>query len=383
MSRVLIVGGGIAGLTAAIALRRIGVDVEIVELKSQWESVSSGIFLQSNGLAMLRRLGVLPSILKSGFAVRDAMPVMGQDGEPITSVLYPRTAGPDLPATVGIKRSTLHTILASAADQAGARITLGTSVAALQPSQSGTSVETTHGATDQFALVIGADGVHSVVRSLALPDRAAPSESDFGVWRCIARRPKQLDEKIMMITAGLRLGIMPISDDELYLFGIVREGVGARFPPDEWAVTMRRRFQDFRGWAPHLLDAATSFHYAVIEEVDATPRWSNGCVLLIGDAAHATTPFMGQGASMAIEDSVVLADLLSADSDVWDSCESIRALLAAFEQRRRARVQLVQERSLAAGRAWGSDADAFSSNDLRGTMQTRVDELYAVLANPP
>jgi len=258
MSRVLIVGGGIAGLTAAIALRRIGVDVEIVELKSQWESVSSGIFLQSNGLAMLRRLGVLPSILKSGFAVRDAMPVMGQDGEPITSVLYPRTAGPDLPATVGIKRSTLHTILASAADQAGARITLGTSVAALQPSQSGTSVETTHGATDQFALVIGADGVHSVVRSLALPDRAAPSESDFGVWRCIARRPKQLDEKIMMITAGLRLGIMPISDDELYLFGIVREGVGARFPPDEWAVTMRRRFQDFRGWAPHLLDAATS-----------------------------------------------------------------------------------------------------------------------------
>jgi len=86
---------------------------------------------------------------------------------------------------------------------------------------------------------------------------------------------------------------------------------------------------------------------------------------------------------MAIEDSVVLADLLSADSDVWDSCESIQALLAAFEQRRRARVQLVQERSLAAGRAWGSDADAFSSNDLRGTMQTRVDELYAVLANPP
>jgi 2-polyprenyl-6-methoxyphenol hydroxylase-like FAD-dependent oxidoreductase len=221
------------------------------------------------------------------------------------------------------------------------------------------------------------------VRPLALPESPDPSESEFGVWRCIAPRPKDLGEKIMMIAPGLRLGIMPISEAELYLFGIVREGVGTRFEPDAWPELMRERFARFGGWAPALLESATSFHYAVIETVDARQPWSNGGVLLIGDAAHAMTPFMGQGASMAIEDSVVLAELLGAAPSATFSGPVRANLFRQFEQRRRPRVHLVQEHSLAAGRSWGSDAAAFSPTSLKETMQMRVDDLYEVLAAPP
>lgn len=176
---------------------------------------------------------------------------------------------------------------------------------------------------------------------------------------------------------------MPVSTDELYLFGITREGVSFRLDPADWPGAMRDRFAAFLGPAPRLVRGGTGFHYASVEEIAAESLWSAGSVVLIGDAAHAMTPFMGQGASMALEDAVVLADSLAEGLSVRPaSPDDVATLLSRFQERRRPRVSFVQERPLAAGRAWGSDADQFSVERLRSTMQQRVDELYGVLANP-
>lgn len=377
--RTLVVGGGIAGLAAAIAFRRAGLEVEIVEAQPDWSPLSSGMFLQSNGLGMLNRLGILEPVLNAGFGIPDdLMPVSTFDGWPITDVRYPRLAGPDVPAILGIKRVALHAILTEAIDRLGIPVRFGTVVETLVGGSDGSStqVTTTDGRAESFEFVVAADGIRSSLRATCFPDRADPRYSGFGAWRCVCPRPSDLKHKLMMIGPGARLGVMPISNDELYMFGITPEPVEARYEPTAWATLMRERFADFRGRAPELFAVATLFHYTAVEEVPAAQPLHREGVVLIGDAAHATTPFMGQGGSMALEDAVVLAEVVSRGTSL------VRAL-EEYERRRFPRIEFVQARSFDAGRAWGGDRSAYSPETLKTTMQARVDGFYAQLTPAP
>lgn len=376
---VLVVGGGIAGLAAAIALDRAGIEVEVAEAELSWSPTSSGMFLQSNGLAMLARLGLLEDVLSSGFGIPDdTMPVTTFEGEPIVDVRYPRLAGADVPAIVGIKRATFHSILTAALEARSIEYALARRIVDVGGDAGGVRAIWSDGRSSAHDVIVAADGIRSTLRGLVFPDRATPRYSGFGAWRCICPRPPDLVHKLMLIGPGARLGVMPISDAQLYMFGISPEPAGAVKDPADWPTLMRERFADFGGRAPELFATASTFHYTAVEEVPAGRPLFDRRVVLIGDAAHATTPFMGQGGSMALEDAVVLAEELAGGQ----SADAIDAALQRFEARRYPRVDFVQRRSFDAGRSWGGDRSAYDPAALRASMQGRVDAFYEVIAAP-
>ncbi|SEJ51900.1 MULTISPECIES: FAD-dependent oxidoreductase [unclassified Variovorax] len=376
---VLIVGAGIAGCSAAIALADKGFRVTLVEKQAEWRFQSSGIFIYGNGLEALRRVGVLPRILEAGFAIEDGRNVyLDHHGAPIVDVFYPRSSGGAAPI-VGIKRAEMHRILAARLEALGIEIRLATTVAALDAPAGGAhaSVVFCDGTGQRFDLVVGADGIRSQLRE-AVCGPVVPRHTGFGVWRSVHERPRTLDAKIMLMGIGKRLGIMPISDDRLYIFGTVSEPADRWYPKETWPGQMRERFAEFGGPARQFLDqlgADSEVLYTAVEEVQAPLPWHAGRVLLIGDAAHASTPFMGQGGAMAVEDAVVLAEMLAHGG-------ISAATLRAFGERRFPMCRFVQDASRKVGEA-GAVEDAAGcarrNAAMRDGAQQQVDAFYRQL----
>lgn len=381
--RVLVQGAGIAGLTMAIRLRQLGQEPVVVEQRDGWAPVASGIFVNSNGLAMLERLGVLDAVLAEGQTTTDdAMEVYGAEGDRLAIVVYPRVGGGHIPSMIGIRRTRLQDILAARAMELETDIRFGTSMVGFEPSPERpdvVAVTMTDGSRCEYDLVVGADGITSNVRRALFPARA-PRHSGFGVWRVVCPRPPGFDHKLMFVGAGPRIGVMPISEDQVYAFGTTRESPGARYDPAEFAEIMTARFSGYRHILPDLLASGLAWHFTQVEEVEPVSPWSSGAVVIIGDAAHATTPFMAQGAAMAMEDGVVLAEMVASRG------QPMTALLAEFEWRRTPRVSFVQERSLAVARDW-DDAETRTRGaapaSIEAAMQAAVDDLYGVLSAPP
>ncbi|SCX61180.1 FAD-dependent oxidoreductase [Variovorax sp. EL159] len=378
-NRVLIVGAGIAGCAAAIALADKGMHVTLIEKQAEWRFQSSGIFIYSNGLEALRSVGVLPQILDAGFGIADGRNVyLDHHGAPIVDVFYPRSHGGAVPI-LGIKRAEMHRILAGRLGALGVEIRLATTTEKIHSPADSDHAEVTlsDGSTQHFDLAIGADGIRSQVRE-AVTGPVAPRYTGFGVWRSVHERPRTLDAKIMMMGVGKRLGIMPISDDRLYIFGTVSEPVDRWYPRAQWPALMRERFAEFGGPARQFLDrlsADSEVLYTAVEEVQAPLPWHAGRVLLIGDAAHASTPFMGQGGAMAVEDAVVLAEMLAADGIGEQT-------LQAFGRRRYPMCRFVQDASRKVGEA-GAVEDAAScarrNTAMQATAQQQVDAFYREL----
>ncbi len=375
---VVIVGGGIAGCTLAILLAGRGVAVTVVERQRQWQFHGSGIFVYSNGLAALQTIGVLPAILDSGFAIAHGRNVYyDQRGEAITETFYPSAPGTDLPPILGIRRAELHRILLERMQALKVQVRLDSTVASIDDDQAGGDamcVRLTDGCALQASMVIGADGVRSQLRGL-LFGAVEPVDTGFGVWRSIHRRPAHLVDKIMMMGVGKRLGIMPISDDQLYVYATTNEPGHPFYEPATLHRTMRAKFAEFEGPAREFLDdlrEPTQAFYAAVEEVRLPLPWSRGRVGLIGDAAHASTPFMGQGGAMAMEDSIVLADMLARGDDVAQT-------LTAFGARRQPKCAFVQEASRRVGEAGGTESAgscAARNERMRAQAQADVDTFY-------
>lgn len=379
---VLVAGGGIAGATLALALARHGVPVRLLERDATWRPVSAGMFLYANGLAALEHVGVLDQVLAAGWASPDGRnPMLDQNGGLITELRYPRIGGAHVPPILGILRAELHRVLADAMRQAGVPVLLGHALADVRDTP-GAPLRAimADGSALEADMLIGADGIRSALRGVLFPG-VVPEFSGFGVWRSMHDRPAALDAKIMMMGVGKRLGIMPISAQRLYVFATSREPDNPWYERAEWHRLMRAKFADFKGPATRFLDELTDpaqVVYTPVEEVRLALPWHRGRVGLIGDAAHAATPFMGQGGAMAIEDAVVLAGMLA-------EAGPAPAVLEAFGARRHARCALVQDASRRVGEAGAiEDEAACAARDarLRETGQAIVDGFYARMAEP-
>lgn len=336
---ILVVGGGIGGLASAIALRRRGHGVTVIERDPDWSVYGVGITQQSNVVRAMDQLGVLESFLSSAFGY-DAVEIFAPDGRKVARVPSPRLVE-GKPANVGISRPALQRVLGGEARALGADIRLGVTVAALEDDGRKVHVRFSDSAEGSYDLVIGSDGISSQMRGLILPDAEVPQYTGQAVWRYNLPRPDDLDA-LRTYNGPIGVGLVPMSADVMYMFVTTPEPDNPRYDVAGMAARMRARVADcapaIRALAEHITDDAAVV-YRPLEGMLVTGPWSKGRVVLLGDAVHATTPHLGQGAGMAVEDAIVLAEELGYEPDVATAC-------ANYRSRRYERCSYIVSRSL-------------------------------------
>jgi 2-polyprenyl-6-methoxyphenol hydroxylase-like FAD-dependent oxidoreductase len=299
---ILIAGGGIAGLAFARAAARCGLAPEVIEREPAWRAAGTGLYLPGNATRALRELGIdAPGYEIARQCFRDHRGRLLCDVD--VARLW-RHVGPCL----GLRRADLHALLAD-----GVPVRLGLSVERIAQRAGGVAVTFSDGTARDYDLVVGADGIHSAVRRLAFGPELLPRPVGQTGRRFLARRPPEVTTWSVMLGRGAAFLTVPLGD-QVYCYC---DGD-----------------TDFAEPAATLLQAAREVHAGPIEEV-ALDRWVQGHVVLIGDAAHATSPNMAQGAAMALEDALVLAECLRDRAP-------IPGALAAFEARRRPRTDWVR-----------------------------------------
>ena len=347
---VLIVGGGIGGLTLAAALGQRGIRSDVAEVKTVESVYGVGIIQPGNALRALRSIGLMEPCLRAGFQV-DEYRYYDADENLLASLRPLRVAGSDAPAMNMLPRPALHEILRSAAEKAGATIRLGVTIDELSQYADRVDVTFSNGEKSSYDIVVGADGIRSKVRQLVFGMQSEPRFTGHGVWRYTTRRPPELRFQSMYMGVGVKAGLVPLTRDTMYLLLVSNEPDNPKFKFDQLGSLLSERMKSFKGSLVGLrqeVATAKGIVYTPIEEVILPLPWHKGRVVLIGDAAHASSPHIAQGASMAIEDAVVLAELLSQDSAIANA-------LSEFERRRFPRCRFVQDLSRRTGEDGNSD----------------------------
>ncbi|MFI6104064.1 FAD-dependent monooxygenase [Streptomyces sp. NPDC051310] len=337
----VVVGAGIGGLAAAIGLRRIGWDVTVVERASLPEDAGAGISLAANGLRALDELGV-------GAAVREASRGQYSGGTRtpgggwltrMDGAVLERAVGTPI---MGIPRSVLHRLL-RASLPAGALL-IGSQATVEQAGPGAVRVDCGARILDAD-LVVAADGIRSKVRGLLFPAHPGPVHSGSAVLRAITEQPVDLETDFELTWGhGAEFGHIAFEDGRAEWHAVLGLPAGTRFA-DPLSV-LRRRFCTWHDPIPALLDAtrpAAVLHHDVDELRTPLPSFTAGRIALLGDAAHAMTPHLGQGACQALEDAVTLAAALAAES-------TVAAALARYDAERRPRSQAVARAARQAGR---------------------------------
>lgn len=338
--KILVIGGGIGGLSAAIALGRGGHRVTVVEKDPSWSVYGVGIIQQSNVLRAVQELGILDEFIAAGFGF-DAVEVFLPDGRKIATVPSHRLVEGH-PANVGMGRPALHDLLGRTAKAAGATITLGVTVDALSDDGTAVTARLSDGTEDRFDLVIGADGLHSRTRSQVFPDAPTPEFTGQSVWRYNLPRPADL-HCLQAYDGRIGAGLVPLSASQMYVYVTTPEPDNPRYPLQGLAAAMRAKLD---GTAPALQELAKQIVddagvvYRPLYTLFLEGAWHRGRVALLGDAVHATTPHLGQGAGMAIEDSLVLAEEIGRH-------DSVEAAFETYEARRVPRCRYIVQASLA------------------------------------
>ena len=326
--RVLIVGGGIGGMSLAILLQRAGIVAELVELDPDWRVYGAGITITGPTLRAIDQLGLLERFLAEGHGGDGAM-ICDVDGNVVMATrVSGQPLGPRIPNSGGILRPVLHRILAEATRSAGARVRLGISIASIDPGQDQISVMFTDGGRGDYDLLVGADGIHSRVRSLAFPGAPAPRFTGQGCWRAVVPRPPEIDRARVFVGGPVKAGVVPVSRGEMYLFLLQHVPGNPRMPETDWPRLLAEQLQSFGGVLGDIRDQlgpSSRINYRPLETLLLPPPWHRGRVVLIGDAAHATTPHLASGAGLAIEDALVLAEHLRGGAPIEQTLEQFTA----------------------------------------------------------
>jgi 2-polyprenyl-6-methoxyphenol hydroxylase-like FAD-dependent oxidoreductase len=340
---VLVVGGGLAGAATAIHLASRGVAVDLIEIKPDVAAIGSGITLQGNALRELRSLGVWEQVQAAGYAF-DVTGIRAPDpfGTVVAEIPDARTGGPDLPAAMGMPRPELARILCDRATEVGVKIRFGTTSTKLAQDDAGVDVTFSDGATGRYDLVVGADGVRSWTRR-ALGVHLETRSVGMGIWRAFGPRPAGVTRTDLFYGGpSFIAGYCPTSEDSVYAYIVEPAQDRSALTPDEQLATMKQLSQAYHGPWDEIRETLTDpsrVNYTWFETHVLDEPWNRGRVVLVGDAAHTCPPTIAQGGAMALEDAVVLAELLTQratlDQDLWD----------AFAARRYSRAKTVVEAS--------------------------------------
>lgn len=342
--RVLIVGGGIAGMALAIGLRRAGIHCELVEINPQWTFSGLGIALGGPALRALKMIGILDQCVASGFGY-SSFNVADGDGNIIGTVQLPRLNGPDFPATIGVTRQALHLVLQRAITDTNVPVRLGVTIDAIKQNGEKAFVTFTDGREDHYDVVVAADGANSKVRDMLFGEQWRPKYTGQAVWRATVSRPPQVQSRTSYHGSRNKAGYNPLSDRDMYIYLVQNLPRFVRITESRLAEVLRDLLSEFGG----IIGAARAeitdskhIAYRPITSLILPPPWYAGRVILIGDAAHTATPHMAAGAGIAIEDSIVLCSLLA-------SAPTPERAFEAFMTRRLDRCRMVVENSFKLG----------------------------------
>lgn len=338
IKKALVVGGGIGGLSAGIALRQAGLDVDLIELHPTFNVYGVGIIQPSNALRALDTLGLADDCMKRG-SPYGPVKMCASNGFQFGLAGTPPMGR--LPVHNGISRRILHEVLLDGAKANGLPIRMDLTVASLENGPDSVTVTFTEGSTGEYDLVVGSDGVYSKVRSLVLGD-FAPRYTGQSVWRYSFPRPADLDTAYIFFGKQTKVGLVPMTADTMYMFVVSAEGDDPKIPEAELVPRLKGLLAEYespmvRAVVEQITDPKGVI-YRPLETLLIADCWYKNRVLLIGDAVHATIPQLGQGAGLAIEDAVVLGELIQ-------SGDLLPTVLENFMKRRYDRCKMVVDAS--------------------------------------
>jgi 2-polyprenyl-6-methoxyphenol hydroxylase-like FAD-dependent oxidoreductase len=342
---VLIVGGGFAGLSAAIALSQRGVAVRLVEIAADCGAYGAGISIGGATLRALGQLGVLEAYFEQGHGC-EATEIRTANDQPIQTIPAPRLAGAEVPGNGAVMRPVLARILHDAAAKAGAEVRLLTTVEDLRDDGETVFARLSDGSEDRYDLVIGADGLLSPMRARILPDAPKPAYNGQSVWRAVLPRLPGVDHTMLWVGQTSKVGLNPVSASEMYVFVNENRPTRDRVAESELVEYLRALLAPYPAplaqAARDLIGPDSQVIFRPLEGMLVPLPWHKGRVVLIGDAVHATTPHLASGAGIGIEDAIVLAEELAASDDP-------ETALSAFGNRRWERCRMVVHNSARLG----------------------------------
>jgi 2-polyprenyl-6-methoxyphenol hydroxylase-like FAD-dependent oxidoreductase len=381
---VLVAGGGIGGLTLAVALRQAGLRVTVFERAPALHPVGAGITVQANAVLALRRLGLAEAVAAEGREM-PAVDLLAPSGRPLAHVppaLIQRVVDEVGASSVALHRGRLQGVLLAAAGEGC--VETGRAVESFREEGGGVVARLSDGGEARGDVLVGADGLHSAVRRQLLGD-GPPRYAGYTSWRAVV--PPGLVEVPQRGPSetwgrGARFGVVPLGHGETYWYATLNAPPGGRGAPGQVREALLARFGDWHAPVRALLEATPEGRILRTDISDRPPaaHWSRGRVTLLGDAAHPMTPNMGQGGCQAIEDAVVLAGLLARGA------ADVPAALQAYEARRAPRANGIVRQSLRIGRVaqWeGAAACAVRDALIRLTPPSAtVRQLRAVMEFP-
>jgi 2-polyprenyl-6-methoxyphenol hydroxylase-like FAD-dependent oxidoreductase len=342
--KALIIGCGIAGPAVALFFKRAGIEAEIYEAQHQPNDYA-GLFLNvaSNGLAVLQTLGLGPQLAQEGFACPQ-MVMWSGSGKRLADVRNGAAADQGATSMI-LKRGTLHRLLRDAALRAGIPITYGKALSAITHADSQqVTVAFDDGSQATGDFLVGCDGIHSRTRQLM--DPAAPQPTYTGLVSCggFARGlslPPTPDTQHFIFGKQAFFGYLVKPDGEIYWFSNLAQPQESRrarlaaVPETEWREKLLALHGDDPSFIEEIIRATPGpIGRYPIYDIPTIPRWHADRIVLVGDAAHATSPSAGQGAALALEDAIVLAQCVR-------DMPQLGAAFATYEGLRRSRAERV------------------------------------------
>jgi len=329
----LIVGAGIGGLAAGIALRRAGWDIRIFERAATPRELGFGVGLAPNAIAALRQLGVADVVLPMAFTPTSAE-VRHVDGRVIRRFVGPPNARPTGDRTALIMRPALHGALLDAVGRPAVEV--NSDVTGFESDGARVRLTLANGATAAGDVLVGADGVHSVVRARLHPAEPPPRPSGYFALRGLSHAVDRLEGLgvIWYFGDGIESAMVRAGDDSIYWFlsllaNEVRAGaVDTANVMRRFAAGFDTQFQAIAGSTP-----PADMRLDDLLARDPLSRWGAGAVTLLGDAAHPMLPHTGQGAAQALEDAVALGRALQPGTDVVAALRRYEAIRSPLTRR--------------------------------------------------